>query len=109
EHGIDLIEVEVVALEDGGERRAIIRGGGCRNFGTDVGELIVIGVDPEDDATAIKDGVVGSADGAELVLGHRRQGGGAETGGDLLEVELKLVQLVQGRFQGAGDDLQIPG
>ena len=98
-----------VALEDAGERSAIVRRGGCRHLGTDVGELRVVAVDPEDDAAAVEDGVVGAADGAKLVLGYGRQRRRAEAGHDLAQVELQLVQLVQVRFQRAGHYLKSAG
>ncbi len=106
---VDFVEVAVKSLEDFGKGLAEIEGGGAGDFRADLSQLVVAIADPERDLAAVKDCVVGAADADHVVGGNRRQRSSAVAADNLFEVIVQGVQLVEGRFERAGDDLHGAG
>src|SRR5438094_9738781 len=62
-HGIDLVEIMVIALENGGKRLAVVGRSTRWHAGADVRDLVVVGANPQANPAAIKNGIVGPTDG----------------------------------------------
>src|SRR4051812_19041211 len=69
EHGVNLVEVPLVALENVGKGCSMIGRGRAGNFGPDFGKQVIFGSNPNGDSSTIQDGVIGAAYGADLVGG----------------------------------------
>ena len=109
EHRINLVEIAAVALENGGKGRPMIGRGRRRHLRADLGKLVVRCPNPDGDAAAVQDRVVGSPNRLQIVRGDRRQRRGAKAGNDLRQVKLQFIEFVQRCLHRTGHDLDTPG
>ena len=103
-NGIDGVEVALEALEDLGERPAVVARGRARQRLREVARVVVDRARRGGPA-AIDDGVVGAAHRGARVGVRRRQRRRAEAVRPALQRKLELVRLVQRDLEHAGDDL----
>src|SRR4051794_7409302 len=89
EKRVNFVEIVVVALEDLGKRSPVILRCRRRHAWADLFQLLIFGVYPKNGGAAIKNRIVGAADGRDLILGYRRQRRGAESRYHLAKIELQ--------------------
>src|SRR5439155_8674069 len=108
-HGIDLIEIVVIALENGGKRLAVVGRSARWHAGADRRNLFIVGPNPDANPAAVQDSIIGPADGLDFLGRHRWQRRGSKSRDHLAQIKFQLIELVQSRLQRASDHLDSPG
>src|SRR5438132_8450718 len=62
-HGIDLVEIMVIALENGGKRLAVVGRSARWHAGADRRNLFIVVPNPDANPAAVQDSIIGPADG----------------------------------------------